>query len=199
MRLIWWRFWFLVWFFTRGYYLLAKIYRALFERKYKGPLTTFTTLAGLEAVLSQMRWVQDPLGGRLDLISKPEKVEHIWREYTKKGRPAPETSLDCDEFAIYSAHAVKGLPNVATVYYLSTVWFDRDDGRFRGHNVCAFYDSFSKQWAHISNWDRGKTRHGFERLSYVIENIVDGGQLIGWAAATPELRSIDYSIRLPQN
>lgn len=71
---------FWIWFKTHGYYLWSRFYRWAFERRWENQaLTRYSSLEELEDALSGMRWDRDALKGKLDVISRPEKVEAIYR------------------------------------------------------------------------------------------------------------------------
>ncbi|RLF67875.1 MAG: hypothetical protein DRN26_01065 [Thermoplasmata archaeon] len=127
--------------------------RKLFEKSYTSlPEDIPWTTTKLLKFFQTCRWKQDPLGGAIDHISKPEKFYQ-----TKTG--------DCDEFA---AFACRVLPWKS--FILSVTWYEKKGSflrRFKGHNVCLYF--YKGRWWHIGNWGK---RGPFSRLFEAVYDIV---------------------------
>ena len=187
LRAIFW-----LWMSSRGYYVWSKLWRFLLERRYRGtPLTQYAHMGQLEGALGGMRWTQDPVKGRFDVISSPEKVEAIYR--VAAGDREKATVGDCDEFAQYAADRLADMRQRGKfrgeIFFMTVNWLDHDGG-FHGHNICAFYDDHEKTWGHIGNWFGGQAQRGFPTLEAVGSWWAEQarGELIGWAIATPDLK-----------
>jgi len=117
---------------------VSKLYRLIFERKYKNLPSDIPWVASrVLRFFETCTWKQDPMGGLIDVISKPEKFYA-----TKTG--------DCDDFAAFACR-VLCWPS----FIISVTWFDPKAKwfkKFQGHNVCAYY--YKERWWHISNWGR---------------------------------------------
>lgn len=196
LQLVFW-----IWFVTRGYYLWSKFWRFLLERDYREqPLTAYASMAQLEEHLGKMTWVQDPLGGMFDVISSPQKVEAILRKKLT-GECEVAAAGDCDEFAQYAADRIENMvglhrANVKAPQFMTVNWLDKD-GKFHGHNICAFYDLATKRWAHIGNWNSGKAMHGdFGDMIDIAKWFAEQseGKLIGFATCSPFLKNVTVYI-----
>jgi hypothetical protein len=185
------RLFFRLWVATGLYYLWSRAWRRILESKYDSTkLTAYSSVVELEAVLSRMKWVSDPLKGAFDVISSPKKVENIYRMSTMKREPAEVG--DCDEFAVYAGVSMKDMVSrkmvkVESIFLMTVVWLEKN-GEFNGHNVCAFFDSTKKEWGHIGNYYDGRAQVRFKNLREIALEIVDGGTLIAWAYGDPSLR-----------
>ena len=189
---------FWLWFITRGYYLWSKFWRWVLEGKYLGtPMTQYANIGQLESALGAMKWKQDDIKGMFDVISRPEKVEQIWR--LSGGDREKAQVGDCDEFAIYAADRIRDMiernrASLETPYFMTVNWLG-EKGEFHGHNICAYYDKTAEKWSHIGNWFSGKAQPAFDSLDGIAEwfanNYRDGdGTLLAWAVATPDLKLI---------
>lgn len=188
LRAVFW-----AWFITRGYYRWSKLWRWLFERRYRGQsMTSYAHIGQLEETLGRMRWKRDAGGGAIDVISSPEKVEAIWRATRADTVDGNEWIGDCDEFAQYAANRIVDL-NMrgqfhGKAHFMSVTWFG-DDGKFHGHNICAV-ELPEGGWAHLGNWFGGRMQKGFASAAAVAQWWADKdhGVLIAWALATPDLK-----------
>jgi hypothetical protein len=182
---------FWAWMGSRGYYVWSKLMRMLLEWSYKRPITEYAHFGQLEAALGAMKWRSDPIKGRFDVISKPEKVEQLYYEASLHQRLPAEVG-DCDEFACYAANCIENMGHrgrfSGDVYFMTVNWLDKDN-EFHGHNICAFYDRSEQSWGHIGNWFNGKAQRGFNSLEELAAwwPKQAEGQMIGWALATPSL------------
>ncbi len=114
----------------------SKLYRKLFERKYKEfPKDLPWSPAKVLDFFRECEWVADKWYMLWDAISKPEKFYS-----TKTG--------DCDEFA-----AMAGAVMEPPKYLMSVNWYDPKKGfkTFGGHNVLVYFRKDSGLWQ-ISNW-----------------------------------------------
>lgn len=173
----------------RLYYFWSRLYRFLFENKYKKiPIPKFYRFSDLEHVLSLMRWEPDPITELNDAISFPGKMQYffLFPEENHKG-------TDCDEFAVYAATVIeRDFKEASSPTVMSIVWLD-SSGKMHGHNVCAF-QTLDKRWAHMGNWFKGEAQIGFPNTRAIAvyfskyENL--GGQLIGYCRVTPDLKNV---------
>lgn len=192
---------FWLWFETRGYYTWSRAMRWLLERKYRGQkLTEYANFGQLEAAVGTMKWKQDPVKGMFDVISSPEKVESLWRQARADAVPDNEFIGDCDEFAVYCSTRIQDMIekkrfNGRDPYFMTINWLDKD-GKFRGHNICVFYDHSHGSWAHMGNWFQGRAQYGFQTVSEIATWFALGttpgghGTLIGYAVASPDLKKM---------
>ena len=113
---------FLIWWLRRARYRWSKLYRALFDQKYRGTqLPHPNSLEDVEQCLCQVDWVRDTPSMLFDAISHPETV---WAK--KKD--------DCDGFSILAAALLNQLlPSSNPVLVTAMV---RPVGK--SHTVCAF-------------------------------------------------------------
>lgn len=191
-------FWLL--FKTRGYYCWSKLYRYFFEAGYQNQkLTQYQNLGHLGDALRSMKWVQDPLKGKLDIISSPKKVEHLYQLAKLKGERAEIG--DCDEFAQYAADRIEEMRRRSVIniipYFMTLNWFD-NKGVFHGHNICAMEmindEKGTTEWGHIGNWFGGRPQWSFTGPGdiaawFAHRSPRDGnGVLIAWALASFDLR-----------
>ena len=176
------------------YYLWSRLFRFLFERKYKNTeLTKFNYLQELEKALSEMIWTQDLIGGIVDVISSPQKVEYIWKNKDKKVG-------DCDDFAIYASNRLEEMKfrkvSKFKPYLMTINWLDKDN-KFHGHNICLFFNPATKKWGHIGNWFSGKAQMGFGSpvaiALWFAEQGGVGGRLIGYSVVSSNLKGFKES------
>jgi hypothetical protein len=194
-KLVFW-----LWFVTRGYYLWSKLWMLVLEGRYRRQnLTPYVSLGQLEEALSKMTWTSDPLHGTFDVISSPEKVEFILRQFLSGARSKADVG-DCDDFALYAAVSIqnmikRGRLNASDPEFVTVTWLDAG-GKFHGHNICIFKDP--EGYCHIGNWFRGRAQCGSgsdgvrfanpKEIADWFSTAENAGVLIGYARATPQLK-----------
>lgn len=193
----------------------SRAWRAIFERRYRAfPLPVVRNVAELEALLGRLRWRPDALGGIVDIISSPQRVQakleaaeafeamhwqeqDAWRRFGQEWLARADVReifwstvhrLDCDDFAVYAAAI---LPARVVRYFVSANWWTVD-GRMRGHAVCVWLDGSS--WSHASNANNGRVRSGFESPEDCVQDLVKDGRIVGWACLTPDLKLVSVTI-----
>lgn len=84
----------------------------------------------------------DPLGGRLDYLAHPSRLE---RRLSK--RTSGDKFGDCDDHAIYwAAKLVKS--NLAHhVWFAFYTMYDEETSKYSSHSVCVFEDNLDLFWA----------------------------------------------------
>lgn len=127
-----WLYWLVPWWYGLTMTLTRK-------RRYPD-LPYYRTVYDVSRALSLgRRWRPDPLGGKLDVLSHPRKVQ--WKMDRGNGGIG-----DCDDHAIYWATAILQ-NNLAQRVYLGTVWAKRpSDKRGFGHVVCVWDDGRDIYW-----------------------------------------------------
>ena len=173
-------------FYVGFYYLWSRVYRFLFERRYRNRLVGdgIYNLQDLEIRMSRFCWLTDRMMQLWDAIGEPGRVE--------AGFDNPEIRKkfgnDCDEAAAYCARVLsKKRFNYECVGIMSVVGMDG------GHNVCIFNDvskAIDRQnWYYIGNWYGGESRgpfHKEESIAFDIGRKLGG--LVGWSIADERLR-----------
>lgn len=181
---------------TRLYYVWAKIYRWLIERrKWKHiKIPPYQTIEEIESIAGRMTWRKDTWRVMGDTISLPEATFGRFLN----GEPAG----DCDDISLFAVHCIERLVNggenpkgIGEIGLLTCPYIrDHGKGKVGGHNVGAFQYMVDNQlkWAWISNWHNGCTLWGFDSLEDVVKAVVadvDAASL-GWAFATTKLKLI---------
>lgn len=194
----------------RIYYVWSKVYRWLWERKYRGQeIPRYDTCARIEEVTGKMKWRKDTWLMLWDAISLPEATYY---------RHLHDGGSDCDDIALFAINRLyefaRGndtflfykenacyLTNLRSFGLLSVPWIR--DGKAGGHNVGVFKYSDKDEgwlWAHVSNWYRGQIRYGFKSLPAVVDDVLSGeyesfdikAESVGWAHADLCLRLMEY-------
>ena len=95
------------------------------------PVKTYSTYIHiLDALSYGSRWTSDPLGGALDNLYHPTRVQ----EHIKKG----EDIGDCDDHAVYWATTLLK-SKLARRAWISFYQYQKNDtGQFGGHVICVF-------------------------------------------------------------
>lgn len=196
-----------VWFALkcRLYYFWSKIYRFLYERKYKNvELPYYGTLQDLEEELDKMVWRADDWTMLWDAISTPQATyqRHIDRQDN-------EDAGDCDDISLFAANRIKDRGGIlrndknkdsylVKVGLLSCPWLNKDN-KTGGHNVCVVQymvlnEDNRTYWAHVSNWNNGKIQWGYNSLYDVVSAVVGRKNCtsLGWALADNDLKLMEY-------
>ena len=154
-------------------------------------------LRDIEEALRTLKWSADEfnIGGFT--------FKHFWM------RKAEETQwylnhnlmpqVDCDEFALYAAEALKGCEEGGDPRILTVRWTDAN-GDVQGHNVAIYSyatQNWVRQYGHMGNWGHFR---GFNSVAQIADSIATQakGQLLSYAVATPELKIL-YNERFKTN
>lgn len=132
------------------YYHWSRIYRAIWQRRFRGDVRPRRTLAELQDIIRFKTWKRDLAFELGDAIGWPRFFEFA-SDDTKLGR-------DCDEYAIWICNASReGIEHkgerLAPAGIASTVW--PVGNRVKGHNVAILMNDRLKLY-HCSNAHRGR-------------------------------------------
>lgn len=205
MKKKFWKWLFRLAFRLRLYFIWSRIYRLLFEWRYRNKgayIPIVAKLSDIEDAVSKMQWRPDPWFALWDAVSYPQTA---WVKLAE-GKPAG----DCDDISLAIAaamrrwYAAEGRDAIVDgraskfelPYMLSVVWLE--DGKWFpvGHNVCVFaYCSLPDQknkWAYWSNWFSGKIQWDFDSVFDIIFCV--NKNAIAAAAWTIDLKLLDIFI-----
>lgn len=185
----------LVWFALkcRLYYVWSKIYRFLYERKYRHVvLPKLNSIEEVEDLIGNISWRKDKWYMLWDAISIPQAA---YGRYLDK-----KAGGDCDDISILAVHLIEDLikrrkvQNFLQVGLLSVPWLDMSN-KVGGHNVCIIKYKMDDKlyYGHISNWNMGRVRWAFTSKEAVVDEIPRGGTTLGWAIADKNLKLKKYS------
>lgn len=168
--------------YSRYYSLWSKLYRFLFQRKYKKvKLKQYNTLESIEKLFSKLSWKKDGIKELWDSIGTPEWVQYCLDEIEKTGKQ-PQGSLDCDDFSCYAANAYILRCN-EIAYLMSIAYKKLPTKKISGHMICVIKRK-NGTYAHISNWG---LFYGFKSLEDVVDDIIKNDkQLIGYSLIEPK-------------
>ncbi len=180
----------------RFYYTWSKIYRWLWERKWRYvDIPIYKSFTEITEVVGKMQWRRDGYRELWDAVSTPYATYGKFLAGKKVG--------DCDDISLFAGYCINKA-NAATLLQkpmwkiglLSCPWLDRKN-KVGGHNVCAFAyqePNGDIKWGHISNWYRGYFRWGFPSLIDVVRSILSEKKAIslGWAFASLDLKLREY-------
>jgi hypothetical protein len=172
----------------RVYLVWSKIYRWVYHRQYKHVKLLHDLNAHIvEHLLKKLTWTKDGPRELWDAIGSPHWVEYCLDEITRTNIQ-PYGSLDCDEFAVWAACALKDefRPIVFNVFW-------RNGDGFGGHHICVFRNISG--YYHIGNW--GKVGPFPTQLT-AVEDVVKrkDGKIIGWAMFDPmKLNLLDWGFK----
>jgi len=143
MKTIWIFLWRLIafpWLGWGGYRALSYVYRFFWQRKYKDvPVDVYRSMDELVAKLAfGQAWRQDSWKALWDSIGYPGRTQRILSGI----EPQPKTDLDCDDFAIFVAHAIEHSRRAEPIlwsryqkaHFFTVTWMD--GWVIKGHNVC---------------------------------------------------------------
>lgn len=170
------------------YFWWSKIFRFLWQRKYRGHVKPRHTVVELREVLRNRKWKKDTWRELGDAISYPLYFENVGS--------LGELGNDCDDHSIWCLDAAReGITNGELKWFpeglMSVVW--KDGWKLSGHNVAIFraYDGNTVKIAHMSNWANGRLyiMEGsiYESAALDVANAM-GKPLVAWRLTTPDLR-----------
>jgi hypothetical protein len=169
---------FLIWWLHRARYPWSRLYRATFEKKYRGTqLPHPGSLQDIEQRLREVDWVRDTPSMLFDAISYPETV---WAK--KKD--------DCDGFAVLAAALLHQLlPSSNPVLVTALV---RPVGR--SHTVCTFRHG-ARLWFFDNDLLR-KVEGNYNGYDNVVAGITQGvDRIVCWDVIDPEsLKTIEFRL-----
>jgi hypothetical protein len=189
----------LIWlvFTTRLYTLWSRVYRWLYEREVMSTtaLKTFETVRELGQYLNARKelWKADSWKQLFDAISSPEYAQQCF-----EGLVEPRSGLDCDEYAVFAANALKKslllgrmalTEEVSAPQMLSVMW--RDGDGLNGHNVCLA--RIKGSWVYM---DYGAPRgHSYDirgvALAVLKEYAKPDAELLAHARMAPDLKLLE--------
>lgn len=193
-----------VWLFFcfRFYYKLSRLYQKMqLTWANKGAtLPVINDIQQLEDLLSRMKWRKDTIRQWFDTFEHPKA---IWIKYLAHPEKGVE---DCDGFAIFGANRIQDMikrgqdlwPGAVPIRTCILTVAYRRAKQYGGHNVClvvyADAETNAVHWGYIGNWYSGKFQGGFKSAWPIICGIA-GGDIVGWAAATPQMKLIKHGWR----
>lgn len=170
------------------YFLWTRIYRFLWQRKYRGHVDKRNALEELREVIRNREWKKDGWRELGDAISYPRYFEEVGSK--------SKLANDCDDFSIWCLDAarktimsdgLKWMPEGL----MSIVW--KDGWKLSGHNVAVFkaYDGDAVKIAHMSNWRNGHLyimkNSTYEGVALDVVKTKDKS-LVGWRLTSPDLK-----------
>lgn len=167
------------------YRLKSRLYRFLFERKYRDvPVRPVSTLIEIGRRLGPKWWRADNWRQLWDAVSYPGRVQ----AYIDEGVP-PLSGFDCDEFAIYTAHVlnVSRLRYVYSPRFVTVLW--RKGWLVEGHNVCAYSDGEELGFYDYGVWRVGHSDYAALARSVCAE-FAPGAEPMAFAVHDLELRPL---------
>jgi len=185
----------------RIWVIWSKLYRFLYERKYRNyNMPFFSTFGELEATLAQMKWRKDGPMELMDAASLPQATYGRFKDGKAAG--------DCEDISLFAATSIyfmKASLLVAAgsmindVYLLTVIWEGSGSKIVEGHSVCVF--SYKAEdgikWAWVSNWYGGKIQWERRNIGEIVARMMDEKKLVRWALSTCNLKLVDSGTRLP--
>lgn len=178
----------------------SKIYRFLYERKFKDvKLTKYANFTELSKFVGSQTWVADKFKQLWDATSTPQKVQWV-----ADNTPKHEIG-DCDEFAIYSVNVVEdGLsdgtfndPNlhVQDAYMLTVCWVNQDN-KLMGHNVCLLDTGEDLKWRYMDYHMPSVAKATIGEIALLVAASFSGlgTKSLGWVQVTKDLKFVKYGI-----
>jgi hypothetical protein len=163
---------------SRYYKIWSKLYRFLFERKYKNYGVKYKqNINDLEKEIMKIKWTADGPKQLWDTVSFPGKGQYFLDEINA-GQIQPKGSFDCDDFASYT-YAAHDVSLFLSSKYLLSIGYKKSNGKISGHMVYVFRDLVTNEYMHLSNW--GLFR-GFSSIEEIVLNILSEDKtLIGYS------------------
>jgi hypothetical protein len=177
--LVWWKYW-------------SKFYRSRDDDYGYITLPTGWDPESAGVVLTALRWQPD--GGKelWDVCRSPKWVEFCLK-CLEDGYDQPAGALDCDEFAIWSAHV---LAQKYAPYMLTTSWVS-NDSEILGHALCIGKLKDGRLF-HLGNWGY---HAGFSDLKELCEDIKDkarSDRFVAWAILDLDMTVMSWGRGMPQ-
>jgi hypothetical protein len=199
----------------RLYYMWSKVYRWFWEdgELKRQEMPKYDDYGRIEEVTGLMQWRKDTWVMLFDAISRPQAAYHRYLHGNQAG--------DCDDIALYAINRLHDQAvrngrilkspgradfrvDLDSFGLLSCPWIR--GSKAGGHNVGIFRYSLSSggidkwEWAHVSNWYRGKIRFGFPSKPALVDDILAGeyghfdpkAESIGWAHCDLNLKLKEY-------
>jgi len=181
----------------------SKIYRVVWLSKYKGvEVDQNLPLTEVQGVLGMLEWKPDDLRELFDMCGTPNYVQHIInisRENLYKQGPRirvrniqPDLPLDCNEFAIWAAHAIDKnfYPRLFIFSWLSK------HGEIVSHVTCLCRQQDGRIF-HIGNWGTSGPAKDLREVSIDIIDRTRAREAIGWAILDKNLKVLKIGKELP--
>ena len=178
LALTWWKLW------SRAYRKFDGYSEVLLPKAYD-PQT-------VGSLLSALQWTPD--GGKelWDVCRSPNWVEFCLTRM-ELGYPQPPGALDCDEFAVWSAHV---LSQKYTPYMLTVSWVS-PTREILGHALCIGRNKDGKLF-HLGNWGY---RPGFSSLKDLCLDVAKSGgasEPVAWAILDKDLNMMTWGKGTPK-
>lgn len=196
---------------SRYYKYWSKLYRFLFQRKYKNiELKKYFKLEDINNIFFNIKWKKDGFKELWDAIGSPQNFQNTIN-LINSGKKQSEDALDCDDFAQYASmvYTPKGEFDKISkgeegtyeeVYLLGIAYKKFLTKKLSGHMVCLvrkieFIPNYSEQkaippwrsahisYTHLSNWGM---RNGFKTVAEVVENIIGANTFVGYSIIDPK-------------
>lgn len=166
---------------SRYYFVWSKLYRFLFQRKYKHvKLKHYSILENIDKLFLKLQWRKDGFKELWDSIGSANWVQYCLDEI-EGGHPQPKGALDCDDFSNYAANVY--MPHWGEEVYLCSIGYKKSDKKISGHMICVVKRE-NGTYSHLSNWG---LFNGFEDIQSVIKDILKNDkQLIGYSLIDPK-------------
>lgn len=177
----WWRNW-------------SRLYRRLYHKKYKN--NKISENLGLEYVLrcmSFLTWTKDSTKELWDSCGSPHWVQYVLNEIILHKRAQPRGSLDCDDYSVWAAHALKSDFNPKL---LSVCWIDKE-GKMRGHVMCLCQHPALKTWFHIGNWGMSRQFVSLNQMCKNIKKTTQAKCFVGYAVLDKNLKVLKTGKGMP--
>lgn len=167
-------------FVCRIYLWWSRVHRWVTSRKWEkrvGKLPTLN-LASVAAINVEMAslWRKDTARSLWDAVGSPWYFEAVRRGLT----PSPKHDFDCDSYAAWSARVC-----TSALYCMSVTWMD--GSKPGGHVTAVCRTAVPRALWHVGN---GGKHGAFSTLVQVMEDMLAGRRLIGWALFTWDCRYI---------
>jgi len=172
--------------YCRIYSAWSKIYRFIWQRKYKNvKLKTGLSPEKVSRLMSRIEWKPDGLRELFDAVGSPNYVQYCLNQILL-GKEQPNTSLDCDDFAIWGLNVIN---EKYDPLFFTVSWFK--GWRANGHAVCLYRSIDNKELYHLGNWG---IRGPFASIDEVINDmlmLVDADELLGFSIYEKRMRLIN--------
>lgn len=177
------------WVKSRLYFLWSK-FHWLFQKD-RLPIEKMIDISEVTTLMEEATYRDDPWYQGFDAMDNPE---YSYAQI-KKGT----SHLDCDDYALLAAEALKQFIPAEDIMILSVGWID-ENHKYSGHNVCVFksgrYILDKPVYSWIGNWYSGKIQTNFYSVKSIIHCIIGESQLIDYFLFTPDLKLIEFHTSL---
>jgi hypothetical protein len=179
-------------YFKTGLYFAWSRFQWLFQRT-RIPLDKLDDMSKITTLLQEFEYGNDPWWQLWDAMYHPLYLN------ARLVNKIPIT-IDCDDYALLAAEALKQFISKENILILSVGWIDRDN-KYQGHNVCVFKTERQilgkPTYTWISNWYNKQFRSNYYSIKTIVNCIIADGTLIDYALFTPDLKKlVDFKTSL---